>query len=93
MAFHLIPVTHALEVEGHSESEAVGAFKGKVVAIGLRDSDPIAGVGAGEPSEEIGRGETEGLLGWGTTHFLVADPDKPAPVWVAKSDVDSHKLA
>jgi len=92
MAFHLIPVSQALEVEGTSESEAVGGFKGTVVAIGLRDSDPIAAIGA-EAAHEPAGGSPEGLLGFGTTHFLVADPRKPAPVWVAKGEVQRHRLA
>ena len=48
--------------------------------------DPVASV-AGE-----GDGATtpapEGLGGWGTTYFLVADGDHPAPIWVPKDDVE-----
>ena len=49
------------------------------VKIGLRGSDPIAGA---VPESAPATDETEGLLGWGTTYFLVCDPKKPAPVWV-----------
>jgi hypothetical protein len=90
MPFNLIPITQALDVEGSSELGAVGSFSGTVIAIGLRDTDPIASVGA--EAQTAGDGEPEGLLGWGTTHFLVADPEKPAPVWVGKNDIESHRL-
>ena len=36
---------------------------------------------------------SEGLRGWGTTYFLVADGDHPAPVWVPKDDVERTKLS
>jgi hypothetical protein len=88
--FNLIPISQALHVEGTSEAKAVGSFSGRVIAVGLRDSDPIASVGS--EVQTASDGEPEGLLGWGTTHFLVADSEKPAPVWVAKSDIESHRV-
>ncbi len=89
MVFDLIPAIHRLEVEGHSDAPAVGEFRGVVLAIGLRASDPVGAAvsEAAEASEE-----PEGLLGWGTTYFLVADPNKPAPVWVAKGDIARHHV-
>ena len=91
MAFHLVSIAQKLQVEGTSESEAVGRFSGTVIAIGLRDSDPIASVGA--EAQTASGDKPEGLLGWGTTHFLVSDPDKPSPVWVAKNEIDSQRLS
>jgi hypothetical protein len=88
MFFQLIPTSGALWVEGSSEAETVGRFAGHVVAIGLQEYDPIAAPSAERPGD--GGQQPEGLAGWGATHFLVADPDKPAPVWVAKRDVESH---
>jgi hypothetical protein len=35
----------------------------------------------------------EGLGGWGTTYFLVADGDHPAPIWVPKDDVEKTTLS
>jgi hypothetical protein len=91
MPFHLVSITQKLEVEGTSDSEAVGRFSGTVIAIGLRDSDPIASVGA--EAETASGGKPEGLLGWGTTVFLVSDPDKPSPVWVSKNEIESQRLS
>ena len=89
MLFELIPAVHRLEVEGHSDASSVGPFRGVVLAIGLRGSDPVAAV----TSEEAEMSEEpEGLLGWGMTYFLVADSDKPAPVWVAKGDISRHEV-
>ncbi len=85
MAFQLTPVRQVLHVEGRSEQ--VGEFAGTVVAIGIKDTDPIAATSIGAPN-----GSTEGLEGWGRTFFLVADENRPAPVWVAKTDVESHRV-
>ena len=67
----------------------MGDFAGPVLAVGVRDTDPVASVTAEQPA---GDQNAEGLAGWGSTYFLVADADKPAPVWVAKGDVSSHWL-
>ena len=88
MAFELIPVPDELWVEGESDGDEVGGFSGKVVAIALRDTDPLS---ASQP-EDASTGRTEGLLGWGTTYFLVCDSERAAPVWVAKESVTSHRI-
>lgn len=92
MAFQLIPVTSVLEVEGSADS--IGDFRGRVLAIALRDTDPVAStvLETDRPDADAGTPETEGLAGWGSTYFLVADVEKPAPVWVAKADVDKHAV-
>jgi hypothetical protein len=89
MEHSLVAMTQPLEVTGRSEADAVGEFSGRVVAMALRGGDPVAEA----VPERQGTGEAEGLLGWGVTYFLVCDPNKPAPVWVAKGDVDEHRLA
>ncbi len=89
MLFELIPLSRPLYVEGQSEVPAVGEFRGEVVAIGLRGSDPVA---EAVPTGQESRPEPEALLGWGETYFLVADSGKPSPVWVAKDDVGTHRL-
>lgn len=86
MAFQLISVEAPLTVEGQSEAEDVGEFSGRVIAIGMQDTDPIS---AATPESEA-TDSTEGLSGWGTTYFLVADDSKPAPVWVEKQDISKH---
>lgn len=88
MFFQLIPTSGALWVEGVCDSPNVGEFAGHVVAIGLQEYDPIASPRGERPDPGH---EPEGLAGWGTTHFLVCDTDKPAPVWVAKTDVHAHR--
>ena len=88
MAFQLIPVNGSLHVEGQSDAEDVGEFRGQALAIGLRDTDPVSAV---NPETESS-GASEGLFGWGTTYFLVADPDKPRPVWVSKSEIQKHRF-
>lgn len=89
MLFELIPLSRPLHVEGQCDAPGVGDFRGEVLAIGLRGSDPVADAA---PTGRESRSEPEGLLGWGETYFLVADPGKPAPVWVAKDDVTTHRL-
>jgi hypothetical protein len=84
--FHLIPAPPALVVEGAAEGDGVGDFRGRVVAIGVEGTDPVIAAGA------EGTPEHEGLLGWGTTYFLVADERKPAPVWVTKNEVMRHGI-
>ena len=86
MFFQLIPINGVLHVEG--ENPAVGAFAGHVIAVGVRDYDPVAS----PRGDRAGDATVEGLWGWGTTHFLVCDTDKPAPVWVAKEDVGRHRF-
>ena len=94
MDFQMIPVTERIEVEGQSEHEGVGKFAGRVIAVAFQGGDPI-----GDPVGELSGGENgsngppEGLGGWGTTYFLVADGDHPAPVWVPKDDVDKTTLS
>ncbi len=89
MEFSVVAVTQAVEVKGQSEAPGVGDFDGRVMAMALRGGDPVAEA----VPEGQGAGEAEGLLGGGVTYFLVCDPSKPAPVWVAKGDVDEHRLA
>jgi hypothetical protein len=83
--FHLIQPPEPLFVEGAAEN-GVGDFQGRVLAIGLQETDPIAASNEGAPLEQ------EGLVGWGTTCFLVADERKRAPVWVRKEDVLRHSI-
>jgi hypothetical protein len=89
MAFELIPSPAELWVEGQSDGDEIGEYKGKVIAIALRDTDPLS---ASEPEDAASGGATEGLLGWGTTYFLVSDPDRPSPVWVAKESITKQSL-
>ena len=88
MAFELVRAPDGLWLEGRSEGDEIGDYKGQAIAIALRDTDPLS---AAQP-EEASTGTTEGLLGWGTTYFLVCDPDRNAPVWVAKESITSHRL-
>jgi hypothetical protein len=88
VAFELIPVTHELWVEGQSEGDEIGGFRGSVIAIALRDTDPLS---ASVPEDATSQ-STEGLLGWGTTYFLVADPEREQPVWVEKESITSQKV-
>lgn len=88
MAFELIPITQELWVEGQSVGDEIGEFRGSVLAIALRDTDPLA---ASQPEDAVS-GATEGLLGWGTTYFLVCDPDRAQPVWVEKESITSQKV-
>jgi hypothetical protein len=88
VAFELIPITESLWVEGQSEGDEVGDYRGKVIAIALRDTDPLS---ASQP-EDAATAATEGLLGWGTTYFLVCDPNRDQPVWVAKESITSQEL-
>ncbi|MBA3421560.1 MAG: hypothetical protein H0U12_06645 [Thermoleophilaceae bacterium] len=88
MAFELIPVADELWVAGQSGGDEIGEFNGKVIAIAMRDTDPLS---ASQP-EDASTGHTEGLLGWGTTYFLVCDSNQGSPVWVAKESVTSHRL-
>ena len=84
--FQLAPISCRLRVEGRVSSDDVGEFSGTVLVVAMQDTDPVAGTAV----EEAGR--AEGIAGWGSTYFLVADPSKPAPVWVAKSDVERHEV-
>src|SRR4051794_32480174 len=93
MPFQLIAVTHSLWVEGSSEYSEVGDFAGWVIAIGMRDTDPVAATPAESGiSDEDARTHLEGLSGFGSTHFLVSDSDKPAPIWVSKQDVQRQRV-
>jgi hypothetical protein len=83
--FHLIQPAGPLFVEGAAEN-GVGDFRGPVLAVGLQETDPVAASNEGAPLEQ------EGLVGWGTTCFLVADERKPAPIWVKKEDVLRHRI-
>ena len=94
MDFQMIPVSERIDVEGASDHDAVGRFSGRVLAVGFRGGDPV-----GDPVGDLTGGDErrtdpppEGLGGWGTTYFLVADGDHPAPVWVPKDDVEKTTL-
>lgn len=89
MEFSVVALTQPVDVKGRSDAEGVGDFDGRVIAMALRGGDPVAEA----VPEGQGDGEAEGLLGWGVTYFLVCDSGKPAPVWVAKGDVEEHRLA
>jgi hypothetical protein len=89
MSFQLIPLTVSLEVEGQSDAPDVGRFSGTVIAVGMRDTDPIS---TPAEQENVGGDHTEGLSGFGSTYFLIGDADKPAPVWVSKAEVTSHRI-
>jgi hypothetical protein len=56
--------------------------------MGLQETDPVA---AAAPESEAAPSH-EALSGRGLTYFLVADDSKPAPVWVAKGDVEKHAV-
>ena len=93
MDFQMIPVSERIDVEGRSDRDAVGEFSGRVIAVAFQGGDPV-----GDPVGDIskGDGETtsqpEGLGGWGTTYFLVADGNHPAPIWVPKDDVEKTTI-
>ena len=94
MDFQMIPVSERIEVEGRSDREAIGEFSGRVLAVAFQGGDPV-GDPVGDLSKDDGTTETshpEGLGGWGTTYFLVADGNHPAPIWVPKDDVEKTKL-
>jgi hypothetical protein len=85
--FHLTPITHELYVEGAADEGGIGEYRGLVLAIGVRGTDPVI------PAEPNGHDPAvEGLLGWGSTHLLVADEDRPAPIWVPKNSVVRHRI-
>ncbi len=92
----MIPVSERIEIAGRSEREAIGEFAGRVIAVGFRGGDPVGdpvGQLAGDGDVDAdGHAAPEGLGGWGTTYFLVADGNHPAPVWVPKDDVERTKL-
>lgn len=96
MDFQMIPVSERIEVEGRSDHEAVGEFSGRVLAVAFQGGDPV-----GDPVGDLSSGEQhsggqkapEGLGGWGTTYFLVADGEHPAPIWVPKDDVEKTTLS
>ena len=88
MAFSLVRAPDGLWLEGHSGGDEIGDYRGWAIAIAMRDTDPLS---AAQP-EDATTQTTEGLLGWGTTYFLVCDPDREAPVWVAKESISSHRV-
>ncbi|HLL86096.1 MAG TPA: hypothetical protein VK387_02160 [Thermoleophilaceae bacterium] len=88
MAFELVGAPDGLWLEGHSGGDEIGDYNGRVIAIAMRDTDPLS---AAQP-EHASTPTTEGLLGWGTTYFLVCDPNRDAPVWVAKESITSHRF-
>ncbi len=85
----MIPVSERIDVEGRSDRDAVGEFAGRVIAVAFQGGDPV-----GDPVGDMAKGDgtttsqPEGLGGWGTTFFLVADGNHPAPIWVPKDDVE-----
>lgn len=91
MLFELILAPEGMHVEGRSDAASIGSFRGTVLAIGVTGSDPVASAAPVETATTAS-GEEEGMLGWGTTYFLVSDPTKSAPVWVAKAEVERHQL-
>jgi hypothetical protein len=93
MDFQMIPVSERVEVEGHSDLEAVGDFAGRIIAIAFRGGDPVAEpLGGGTLPEAASDGPPEGLGGFGTTHFLVCDKDHPSPFWVSKDDIQKTSI-
>ena len=46
MAFELVPAPGGLWLEGESDGDEIGAYKGHAIAIALRDTDPLS---AAEP--------------------------------------------
>lgn len=93
MAFQMIPVTCAMSVKGVAESEAIGEFEGRVIAVAVRGSgDPVAEAATSDTTPGDDSASVEAMVGWGTTYFLVADEGKPHPVWVAKSDVEQQSV-
>jgi hypothetical protein len=85
--FHFIPAAQHLYVEGSADEGGIGEFRGTVLAIGVRGTDPVI------PAEPNGHDPSaEGLLGWGSTHLLVADESRPAPIWVPKNSVIHHRV-
>ena len=91
----MIPVSQRLEVEGRSDRDAVGEFAGRVIAVAFRGGDPLGDPVADLSSreEEAQNSQPEGLGGWGTTYFLVADDNHPAPIWVPKDDVQRTRVS
>jgi hypothetical protein len=86
--FHLIPATQPLYVEGITEDGGIGEFRGRVIAIGVHGTNTVI------PAEPNGTDPaTESLFGWGSTHLLVADETKKAPLWVSKKAVTSHRVS
>jgi hypothetical protein len=85
--FHLIPATQSLYVEGVTDDGGIGEFRGRVIAIGVQATDTVI------PAEPNGTDPTaESLIGWGSTHLLVADESRKAPIWVSKKAVTSHRV-
>lgn len=85
--FHLAPLARPLYVKGADVEGATGEFEGEVLAIGVRGTDPVIPATPDGPDLAA-----EGLLGWGSTHLLVADEAKPFPVWVPKSAITEHRV-
>jgi hypothetical protein len=94
MDFQMIPVAERVEVEGHSDLEAVGDFSGRVIAIAFRGGDPVAEpLSAGADADAAGNDSpVEGLGGFGSTHFLVCDKEHPSPFWVSKDDIQKTSI-
>jgi hypothetical protein len=72
----LISISAEIMVEGDG-GEGVGAFRGRVLAIAL--DEPAGREDATDPSQ---------LATW----LLVADEQRPAPVWVARESVAGQRL-
>ena len=66
-----------LVVEGHDDERGVGRFRGRVMAVALD-----------------ARGSDETLAGpsAAATWLLVADEQRPAPVWVSQDAVSAQRL-
>jgi hypothetical protein len=76
MTRQLIPISAELMVEGDG-GDGVGAFRGRVLAVAL-DESPEADGGT-DPSQPA-------------TWLLVADEQRPAPLWVARESVAAQRL-
>ncbi len=93
MDFQMIPVAERIDVEGHSDRDAVGDFSGRVLAVAFQGGDPVGDpVGDLSKTDASETAQPEGLGGWGTTYFLVADAEHPAPIWVPKDDITKTQL-
>jgi hypothetical protein len=73
----LVGVSAELVVEGEGGEDDVGPFRGRVLAIAL--SEPSSG-------DRVRRPEAS------RTWLLVADDERPTPVWVAQQDVTLQRL-
>jgi hypothetical protein len=78
--FHVVALSKTLLVEGRGRRES---FRGLVLAVGWRDpaDESVASAGWGGAAAK----------GAPDLHYLVSDQTKPAPIWVAGSQVTSQR--